>query len=81
MEQPTKEQIKDENKRIRYLRRMVDLTISLILQTDMSLEDARRHAGAAKEFAENLFPGKGHVFDLVYGPRIRRVIAAKYRLS
>ncbi len=65
---PTEKEIKEENKKIRSLRRMVDLTITLIAQTDMPLEEASRIAASAKEFVERLFPGKSGVFNLVYAP-------------
>lgn len=65
---PTQEQIKDEDKRIRYLRRMVDLTMYLIIDSGMGLEDAQRHVEGVRNYALTLFPGKGDVFDLVYGP-------------
>ncbi len=78
----TQEEIKAEDKKIRYLRRMVDFTIVLILQSDdMTLEDASRHVAGVRDFAVRLFPGKGGVFDLVYGPRLKRVITDKYMLS
>lgn len=78
---PTQEEIREEDKRIRYLRRMVDFTMALIIGSDMTLEEAGRHAAAVREFALKLFPGKGDVFDLVYGPRFRRLLIDKYRLS
>jgi hypothetical protein len=77
----TEAEIKEEDKKIRYLRRMVDFTITLIIGTDMPLEEASKHAGAVREFALKLFPGKGEVFDIVYAPRLRRVLNDKYRLS
>lgn len=77
----TQEEIKEEDKKIRYLRRMVDFTIILILETDdMTREEASGHAAAVRDFALKLFPGKGDVFDLVYGPRLKRVITDKYML-
>lgn len=78
---PTKEDIKEEDKKIRYLRRMVELTVSLIISTDMPLEEASSHAAGVRNFAERLFPGKGHVYDLVYGPRFKRLLNDKYNLS
>ena len=78
---PTDEQIKEEDRKIRYLRRMVDFTIILIMESDMTFEDASRHAAAVRGFALNLFPDKGEVFDLVYGQKIRRLLTDKYRLS
>lgn len=47
----------------------------------MTVEDASRHVAGVRDFAARLFPGKGDVFDLVYGPRFRRLLADKYNLS
>ncbi len=77
---PGKEEIREEDRKIRYLQRLSDLTFALIRDTDMSLDEASRHVASLKEFAIKLFPGKGHVFDLVYGPRFRRLMNWKYRL-
>lgn len=77
----TPEEIKAEDKKIRLLRRMVDLTMSIIIETDMTLEEASRHAAGVRELALRLFPGKGDVFDLVYGPRLKRLLRDKYMLS
>ncbi|MFQ5441409.1 MAG: hypothetical protein ACE5EB_01640 [Thermodesulfobacteriota bacterium] len=78
---PTKEEIQAENKKIRYLRLMVDLTFNLICTSDMTREDAARHVAGIRGFASKLFPGKDHVFDLVYAPRFTRLLTSKYRLS
>ncbi len=78
---PSKEEIKAEDKKIRYLQRLADLTLALIRDTDLTLEEASRHVASLREFAVRLFPGKGHVFDLIYGPRFRRLMNWKYRLS
>lgn len=78
---PTQEQIKDEDKKIRHLRRMVDFTISLIVtDNDMTLQEASGHVAGLRDFAVRLFPDKGEVFDLVYGPRLKRLIIDKYML-
>jgi hypothetical protein len=78
---PTTEEIKEEDRRIRRLRIMAELTMSLILQTDMTHEEASEHAASVRELAIRLFPGKGEVYDLLYGPRFRRLIAERYRLN
>ena len=75
------EEIKEEDRKIRRLRRMVDFTMALIVGSDMTLEEASMHAGSVRELALQLFPGKGHVFDMVYAPRLRRLLTDKYRLS
>lgn len=78
---PTPEEIKEEDRRIRHLRRMVDFTMVLIIQSDMGLDEAQRHVSALRDFASRLFPGKEHVFDMVYGPRLKRLLIEKFNLS
>ncbi|HBR17727.1 MAG: hypothetical protein A3G39_00475 [Deltaproteobacteria bacterium RIFCSPLOWO2_12_FULL_43_16] len=77
---PTQEDIKQEDKNLRYLKHMVNFNMALIAQTDMSIEDALQIVTSVKEFAVRLFPEKGHVFDMIYGPRFRRLINEKYGL-
>ena len=68
-------QVQEENRRLRRLRLMVDFTIQLLYQEqDLTLARGLMHIRAAREFAESLFPGKGDVFDLIYKPRMLRVL-------
>ena len=78
---PTPEEIKQEDRKIRHLRQMIDFTSILIIQSDMGIGEARRHVAALREFALRLFPGKSEVFDMVYGPRLKRLLIEKYNLS
>ncbi|MBI5468255.1 MAG: hypothetical protein HY891_03900 [Deltaproteobacteria bacterium] len=78
---PTQEEIKNEDKKIRHLRRMVDFTISLIATDhEMTLQEASGHIASLRDFALNLFPDKGEVFDLVYAPKLKRLIVEKFML-
>jgi len=78
---PTKSDIDEESRRIRRLRIVVNLSLSLIAQGDMPYEDAQEMLASAKRLAEDLFPGKGHVFELLYRPQFRRLINDVYRLQ
>jgi hypothetical protein len=77
---PTPEEIAEENKKIRTLRFMVDLTISLIYQGNLTREEAVEHFLKVKNFALRLFPGKEEAFDIIYAPRFKRIIAEIYGL-
>jgi hypothetical protein len=67
-------EIREENRRIRFLRMVVDLSIMTIQGGNLSLEQARKVVDDARQAACNLFPGKGNVFDLIYQPRFERAI-------
>ncbi len=75
---PTREEIAEENRKIRRLRFMVDFSISLIRQGNLSREEAFRIFIGVKNLALELFPGKEEVFEIVYSPRFRRAIAERY---
>jgi hypothetical protein len=78
---PTKAEIDEESRRIRHLRIVVNLSLSVIAQGGMRYEEAQEMAASAKRLAEELFPGKGHVFELLYRPQFRRLINNVYRLQ
>jgi hypothetical protein len=77
---PTEDEIKEENRRIRRLRILTDLTISIIIQGDLTFEQASKLVAGLRVAALKLFPGKGEAFDLILAPRFRRVMCEKYRL-
>ena len=78
---PTKAEIDEESRRVRRLRIVVNLSLSLIAQGNLPYEEAQEIAAAARRLAENLFPGKGEVYDLLYWPQFRRLINEVYRLQ
>ncbi|MGE5443589.1 MAG: hypothetical protein ACM3SR_03190 [Ignavibacteriales bacterium] len=77
---PTPQEIAEENKKIRTLRFMVDLTISLISQGKMTRDEALEHFLKVKDFALKLFPGKEQAFEIIYAPRFKRIINEIYGL-
>lgn len=76
----TEAEIKEEDKKIRHLGRLVDFSLALIAQTPMSVDEAQAVVRGVKQHAVILFPGKEDTFDLVYTPRFRRLIAEKFSL-
>ncbi|MBN2223961.1 MAG: hypothetical protein JW765_04725 [Deltaproteobacteria bacterium] len=77
---PTKEEIAEEQKKINRLRLLADLTMSVIMQSDLPLAQAQEMVEGFKISAVSLFPGKEHIFELIYRPRFNRIIMEKYRL-
>ncbi len=71
-------EIREENRKIRYLRYLVDFSILSIQQDDLSLEEAQEILESAKRAACGLFPGKEETFDLIYRPRFNRVIQERF---
>lgn len=72
-------QIEHENKMMRRLRFLVELTFATIAQdNDMTLEQGWEHVLALKGAAVAMFPGKEQTFDLLYLPRFSRLLAERF---
>jgi hypothetical protein len=78
---PSQTEIDEESRRVRRLRIFVHLSLSLIAQGDLGFAEAQELAAAARRLAEELFPGKVAVYDLVYQPKFRRMMNEVYRLQ
>ncbi len=68
------ELIMEENRRIRQLRIVTDLLIQTVMNRSITLSDAEVMIHGVRNMASKLFPGKEHVFDLIYLPRFRRAL-------
>jgi len=73
-----KREVREESRRIRYLRFLVDFSILSIQQDNLSLEAAQQLVEDVKKAACNLFPGKEETFELIYRPRFNRVIEERF---
>jgi len=71
-------EIHQENRKIRFLKFLVDLSIMTIQENDLSPEEALKIVEDVKRAACNLFPGKEETFELIYRPRFQRVIHERF---
>ena len=81
MKNETERDVREENRRIRYLRFLVDFSILSIQQDDLLPEEAQDLVEDVKRAACSLFPGKEETFELIYRPRFDRVIQERFGLS
>jgi hypothetical protein len=72
------EEIREENRKVRFLRYLVDFSILSIQEEDLLFEGALKIVEDVRTAALNLFPGKEEAFELIYRPRFHRVIQAKF---
>ena len=71
-----------EDKLIRRLRFLVELTFATIAQDDkLTLEEAWDHVRALKGAAVAMFPGKEDTFDLLYLPRFSRLLRERFNAN
>jgi hypothetical protein len=82
MKMGTEEQeVREENRKMRYLRFLVDFSVLSIQQDDLLLEDALKLVEDVKRAACGLFPGKEETFELIYRPRFSRVIQERFGIE
>ena len=71
-------EVREENRKIRYLRFLVDFSILSIQQDDLMLEEAQGIVENVKRATCSLFPGKEETFELIYRPRFSRTIQERF---
>jgi hypothetical protein len=74
------ELLKEEEKRMRRLRLIVNLTEAVLIQSNLSLPESMQLMESTKKAALALFPDKEFVYDLVYTPRFRRMLAERFTI-
>ncbi len=72
--------LRQEEKNMRRLRLIVDLTEASLMQSSLTLQECLDLVEGTKRAALTLFPGKEFVFDLVYTPRFRRIIDERFTI-
>jgi hypothetical protein len=72
----------EEGKRIRRLQVMMSMVMSVISQDpDLTVEEASEMAANARRAALSLFPDKELAYDLIYRPRLQRLMNERFRLQ
>jgi hypothetical protein len=72
----------EEGRKLRRLQIMMSMVISVISQdADMSVEEASELAANAKRAALAMFPDKEFAYDILYKPRLQRLMAERYHLQ
>jgi hypothetical protein len=72
----------EESRKIRRLQVVISMVMSVIGQDpNMTLEEASELAAGAKRAALAMFPDKELAFDLIYRPRLQRLIRERFRLQ
>lgn len=75
---PTKiysaDELREEERKMRKLMRLVDFTTLVIAQGNVSLLEACALIRLTRERVLTMFPEKKEVFDLIYRPRFARIM-------
>lgn len=72
----------EEARKIRRLQVMIGMVISVISQDpNITLEEASELVAGAKRAALAMFPDKELAYDLLYKPRLQRLMNERFRLQ
>ena len=72
----------DEARRLRRLQVMMSMVMSVISQDpNLTLEEAAEMAANARRAALSMFPDKELAYDILYRPRLQRLMNERFRLQ
>lgn len=72
----------EEARKIRRLQVMMSMVVSVISQDpNLTLEEASELAAGAKRAALAMFPDKELAFDILYKPRLQRLMNERFHLQ
>jgi hypothetical protein len=72
----------EEARRLRRLQLMMGMVMSVIGQDPgLTVDEAAKMAANARRAALSMFPGKELAYDMIYRPRLQRLINERFRLQ
>ncbi len=78
----TAEELEEERRRLRRLQVMIAMVTSVLSQDpDLTVEEAADLVANARRAALAMFPGKQLAFDILYKPRLQRVMRERFQLQ
>ena len=75
-------EVEEEARKIRRLQVMISMVMSVISQDpDLTVEEAAEMAANAKRAALAMFPDKELAYDILYKPRLQRLMNERFQLQ
>jgi len=76
------EELQEEKRKIRRLQVVVNMVMQVIAQDlSLSVEEASEMVADTRRMALGMFPDKELAFDLIYWPRLQRLMRERYRMQ
>ncbi|HEY4048313.1 MAG TPA: hypothetical protein VGM27_15730 [Acidobacteriaceae bacterium] len=76
------EEALDERRKIRRLQMMMDMVMSVIGQDEkLTVEEAAELIADSKKAALAMFPDKELAYNIIYKPRLQRLMRERYRIQ
>lgn len=78
----TPEELKEESRKIRRLQMVVNMVTQCIAQDpNLDVEEASEMVADVRRMALGMFPDKELAFNLIYWPRLQRLMRERYRMQ
>jgi hypothetical protein len=76
------EELSEENKKLRRLQLMMNMVLSVLSQSpDLTVEQASEMVANSRRAALAMFPDKELAFNLLWKPRLQRVMTERFRIQ
>ena len=80
--QQTPEELKEESRKIRRLQMVVNMVMQVIAQdSKLTVDEASEMVADTRKAALAMFPDKELAFDMIYWPRLQRLMRERYRMQ
>jgi hypothetical protein len=78
----TPTELKEEQRKLRRLQMMMDMVMSVIGQDNsLTIDEASEMVADSRRAALAMFPDKELAYDLIYKPRLQRLMRERYRIQ
>lgn len=78
----TADEVQDERRKLRRLQLMMDMVISVLSQdASLTIDEASSMIADSRRAALAMFPDKELAYDLIYKPRLQRLMRERYRIQ
>jgi hypothetical protein len=78
---PNSKAVREETRKIRRLQRVVALAQQMLANQVRTKGEALTLVDGVRNYALELFPDKGDTFDLIYSPRLQRILDQRFNAS
>ena len=76
------EELQEESRKIRRLQMVINMVMQVIAQDPtVTVEQASEMVADTRRVALNMFPDKELAFNLIYWPRLQRLMRERYRMQ
>ena len=81
-QQQTPEELREEQRKIRRLQIMMNMVMAVISQDDkLTIDEAAEMVADSRKAALAMFPDKELAYNLIYKPRLQRLMRERYRIQ